>query len=331
MPATTICLMNFKGGVGKTTLAVNYAAGLANSVNSKGEPYKVLLIDADPQTNASVYMIGEYWRKNIYPAPEKSLLGVFQRILNGSKVGIGPEDIIGSFIVDAPSSPIFATEKKIFADGKVEYLESSVSWPNLHLIPSHYGLINVEKQIQPSKTGKIKLPGSNAQFHYFELLDKISKYIKQKYDFIIIDCPPNLYMMSENALYFCDNVVIPVIPDWLSTNGINWLIMQIYSISRRYKRRTKSIRAIVPTLWTEKEPVFARHIRILKKSLASWKKIDKYQALLKQAEVWDGIQRLASVSKAIDSLRPIVDYESTEPSRVQLNLMIREMIRWREK
>ena len=138
-------------------------------------------------------------------------------------------------------------------------------------------------------------------------------------------------MMSENALYFCDNVVIPVIPDWLSTNGINWLIMQIYAISRRYKRRTKAVRAIVPTLWTEKEPVFARHIRILKKSLASWKKIDKYQALLKQAEVWDGIQRLASVSKAIDSLRPVVDYESTEPSRVQLNLMIREMIRWREK
>lgn len=331
MPATTICLMNFKGGVGKTTLAVNFAAGLANSADSRGNPYKVLLIDCDPQTNATVYMLGEYWRKNIYPAPEKSLFGVFHRILNGSKMGIGPEDIIGSFDEDAPPSPIFATEKRIKDDGKTHYLESVMSWPNLHLLPSHYGLINIEKQIKPNKSGSVKIPKSEWELYYFELLDKAAKYIKQKYDFIILDCPPNLYMMSENALYMSDNIIIPVIPDWLSTNGINWLIMQIFAISRRYKRRTKAVRAVVPTLWIDKEAVFARHIQILKRSLNSWKNIDKYRNLLKKAEVWDGIQRQASVSKAIDSLRPIVDYQSTESARVQLSLMVKEIIRWRER
>ncbi|MCB1156558.1 MAG: AAA family ATPase [Leptospiraceae bacterium] len=330
MAATTICLMNFKGGVGKTTLTVNLAAGLANETREDGEPYKVLLIDADPQSNASVYTLGEYWRKTIYPSPDNSLYGVFLRLFKGSKNGLGPDDIIGSFDEDAPKTPIFATQKKIFSDGKAKYEEALAYWPNLHVIPSHYGLVNIEKQMKFSKDGTVKIPALGGSYYYFEILDKISRYIRQKYDFILIDCPPNLYTMSENALYFADHIVIPVIPDWLSTNGINWLVMQLFSISKKYRRKAKSIRAIVPTLWTEKEAVFARHIRILKRSLASWKKIEKYQNILEKAEVWEGLQRSSSVTKAIDSLRPIVDYPSTEASRAQLNLMLKQIIQWRE-
>lgn len=330
--ATTISLLNFKGGVGKTTLAVNLAAGLANSTNPEGEPYKVLLIDADAQANASVYMLGEYWRREIYPNPERGLYGIYHRILKGSKSPISELDILGFPIAENENyiSPVFSSEKKVLPDGKISYIASDLSWPNLHLIPAHYGLINLERDIQVNEEGKIKIP-SQGEFYYFELLERFGTFLKQNYDFIIIDCPPNLYSMTENSLYFSDYTLIPVIPDWLSTNGMNWLIMQIYAIGRKYKKKEKEVRGIIPTLWTERETIYARHIRILKKSLEVWKKNDTYKNILKNCEVWDGLQRSASVGKAIESLRPIVDYQFTESSRIQLESMIKEIASWRDK
>lgn len=326
MSALVISVMNFKGGVGKTTLTVNLAAGLANSVDAKGNPYKVLVIDSDPQANASVYMLGDYWRKNIYPSPEKSLYGIYDRVMNGSAYGITPEDIIGAST--EVKNPIFSIEKRVDPDGKIFYDSASITWSNLHLIPSHYSLANTEKQLKPDSNGKIYTTDSNKSFYYFELMMRMGKYITQHYDYVLIDCPPNLYSVAENSVFLSDYVLIPVVPDWLSTNGINWLIMQLYTIAKKYRKKTKSIQAIVPNLWTSGDINYARHIRILKKSLSMWKKNEKYHDILKDAEVWEGLQRSDSVTKAIDSLRPIVDYQSTEPSRIQLNRMVKQILEW---
>jgi cellulose biosynthesis protein BcsQ len=327
MPALVVSIMNFKGGVGKTTLSVNLATALANSFKRDGEPYRVLVIDADSQANSSIYMLGEYWRKNVYPNQDKSLFGAIHRSLKGTTDSIGPEEIIGA----NPNAvnPIFSIEKGIDPDGRVEYRESSIHWTNLHLLPSHYNLVYLERLLRPNKIGKVNVKGIGKSVYYFEILDKIGKYINSYYDFVIIDCPPNLFYLSENALYFSDYILIPVIPDWLSTNGINWLVMQLYAMSKKYRRKSKSIKAIVPTLWTEDDPIYSRHIRILKKSLAIWKKNAKYAEILRETEVWEGLQRSQSVSKAIESLRPIEDFNSLEPARIQITRMVNQIINWR--
>ncbi|MDX1957213.1 MAG: AAA family ATPase [Leptospiraceae bacterium] len=322
-------MLNFKGGVGKTTLSVNFAAALANETKKSGKGYKVLLIDADAQSNASVFMLGEYWRKEIFNHPEKTLYGIIDRVRKGNIKQIDTDEIIGEFSGSGERSPVFSKEKKILADGSSEYIDSDAYWPNLHLIPSHYGLINIEKDIRYDDDGKLKISGFGGQIRYFEILERVSSHIKEEYDFIIIDCPPNLYTMSEMALYFCDNIIIPVIPDWLSTNGINWLIMQVKNISTKYVNHPKKVRAIAPTLWNTKELVFSRHIRILNKSLQSWKKNDMYMDLLDECEIWPGLQRFSSVNKSIESLRPIVDYSATEPARAQLEIMIKKVISWK--
>jgi len=331
MSARVICVLNFKGGVGKTTLSVNFAAALANSPSPQGRNYRVLLIDADPQSNASVYMLGEYWRREIFLKPEKSLYGIMTRILQGNTQPINESDILGQFSDEAPRSPVFSTEKKITEEGRGIYVESDAYWPNLHIIPSHYNLNNFEKEIHYNEVGKVKIPAFSTPVYYFELLDRVSGFLKEYYDFIIIDCPPNIYTMTEIVLYFSQNILIPVIPDWLSTNGINWLLMQVRTLSEKFQHREKLIRAIVPTLWNTREHVFSRHIRILNKSLSVWKRNEMYREILSKAEIWVGLQRLASVNKCIESIRPIVDYEISETARVQLEMMTKKIITWKEE
>ena len=64
--------LNYKGGVGKTTLLVNIAACLANKLNSKGQPNRILVVDSDSQASASKYILGiEYW--DFFINKEKSL------------------------------------------------------------------------------------------------------------------------------------------------------------------------------------------------------------------------------------------------------------------
>lgn len=331
MSACGICVLNFKGGVGKTTLSVNFAAGLANTYSKKlGRNFRVLVIDADPQSNASVFMLGEYWKKEIFLKPEKSLYGLMTRILQGNLRKIEEIDIIGQFSESENRSPVFSSEKKIHEDGKGKYVASDAYWPNLHLIPAHYNLNNFEKEIRYDSAGRVKIPSLSSPIYYYEMLDRVGEFIKQHYDFIIIDCPPSLYTMTEIALYFCENIIIPVIPDWLSTNGINWLLMQVRILSEKFQQK-KSIRAIVPTLWNSKEHVFSRHIRILNKSLSFWKRNPNYKNILSKTEIWVGLQRLASINKAIESLRPIVDYQATEPARVQLEMMLKKIASWTEE
>jgi chromosome partitioning protein len=207
MSACTICVLNFKGGVGKTTLSVNFAAALANTPKKENQNYKVLLIDADAQANSSVFMLGEYWKQEIFPNPEKSLFGLIDRVRKGNLKKIDEEDIIGEF-QSGVRSPVFSSEKRILPDGSSTYIDSEVYWPNLHIIPAHYNLISLERDIRYGEDGKLYISSFGGPIQYFELMDRISSYIKEYYDFIIVDCPPNLYTMSENMLYFCEKSIL---------------------------------------------------------------------------------------------------------------------------
>jgi len=186
--AYTIAVVNQKGGVGKTTLSVNLAAALAVKGN------RVLLIDFDPQVNATV------------------------------SVGIPWGDIEFS-IADVLARPEVATKK--LAD---VVLPLNIH-PSLFLVPSSLNLAGIEMEL-------INRPGRDIR------LDAAMAPIRSDYDYIIIDCPPNLGMLCINALTASDGVLIPM-DDTLALQGAGQLLQLRGECAQIGKRRVDLLGAVL--------------------------------------------------------------------------------------
>jgi chromosome partitioning protein len=167
-----IAVANQKGGVGKTTTAINLAACL--SVKGK----KVLLIDMDPQGNTT------------------SGVGVDKNDLEYTiyDLMIG-ESTIGDCII-----------KNVFRD--MDLIPTSVD-----LAAAEIELIGVERK-------------------EFILKDEID-FIKDKYDFIIIDCPPALSMLTINAMTTANSVIVPIQCEYYALEGLSQLMHTIKLVSER--------------------------------------------------------------------------------------------------
>ena len=166
-----ISVANQKGGVGKTTTTVNLAASLG--VLEK----KVLLIDADPQANAtsSLGLNNEDFDINIYQ--------VFEHI----------GDIKKSII--------------------------KTNSPNLFIIPSHIDLVAVEIELVDKPNREIMLKNA---------LNKIS----DEFDYILIDCPPSLGLITLNALSASNSIIIPIQCEYFALEGLGKLLNTIKSIQK---------------------------------------------------------------------------------------------------
>jgi chromosome partitioning protein len=164
--ARVISIANQKGGVGKTTTAVNLSASLA--VAEK----KTLLIDIDPQGNAS------------------SGLGISREEVNRS--------IYHALIEQVPL-------KDLLRDTELDFLK---------IIPSNIDLIGAEIELVPFPDREMRLRNA-------------LKEVREEFDFLIIDCPPSLGLITVNSLTASDSVLVPLQCEYYPMEGLSQLLKTI--------------------------------------------------------------------------------------------------------
>ena len=187
-----VSFINLKGGVGKTTTAVNVAATLAN----RGK--RVLLIDLDPQTNATVSVIDQQeWEKR--HAAKQTLYHLFEDMLKGTN----------NFNID-------------------NAIMTNVGGINgLDLLPSSLYLVEIQDEI-PDMDNK-------AYVSHVDVLGNAISQVASNYEFIIIDCPPNLGAITLNGISISDYYIVPTVPDILSKIGISLIFNRIDNFKKRKK------------------------------------------------------------------------------------------------
>lgn len=204
--ARVISIINYKGGVGKTTTTYHIGCSLAYHHNKK-----VLLIDIDPQTNLTFLCVTiERWQKlkqsmgtiaTMYRRYwDKKALDT-KRYIWRDLVGLGREKIMG------------------------------------------LDLIACDVELLGEDLGGVGMGGT---FPSFELLKRqasqylrdrafllnVIKEVEDNYDYILIDCPPNIYLMTQNALLASRWYVVTTIPDHLSTIGLRILTDKVRKIGK---------------------------------------------------------------------------------------------------
>ncbi len=180
-----ISLVNQKGGVGKTTTAINLGASLAYY----GQ--KCLIVDMDPQANATSGL----GLSNIYPS-------IYDVLVKGSS----PKEVIRSTDIE-----------------------------NLELMASDISLVGAEVELVETK-------GRETQ-----LKRKIMS-LKRDYDFILIDAPPSLGLLTVNTLVASDSVLIPIQAEFYAMEGLSKLLHTIRSIQRELNSRL-TIEGVLLTMY----------------------------------------------------------------------------------
>jgi chromosome partitioning protein len=197
----TIAMLNMKGGVSKTTLAVNVAGALAKLWN-----YRILLVDLDPQYNATQYLV------NVKEFPEY-VNGKEPTILDVMGGAVESRSVIDGRTIGGKREPrIDDLARNLYQSKKGE--------GRLDLIPSTLHLINVEGQ----------------GFGKEHLLQNFINKVKPKYDLIIIDCPPTFSVFLLSGYLASDYYLVPLKPDPLSTLGITLLEQVLDAYAPTYEK-----------------------------------------------------------------------------------------------
>ncbi len=194
MGAKVISFINLKGGVAKTTTTVGVATLLAGEYGKK-----VLVVDLDPQTNCTTMLIGEEKWKEL-DDNNHTLAALFDDVINETK----------NFDIKA------TLQKDVSHIANVKGLD---------LIPSSLKMIDIQDRLATIPQGKFF---ANNPIY---IIKKALNPVINNYDYVLIDCPPNMGIITLNGLMVSNAYIIPTIPDVLSTYGIPQIISRIRDFS----------------------------------------------------------------------------------------------------
>ena len=246
-----ISVTNQKGGVGKTTTAVNLAAALG----AKGK--NVLLVDIDPQGNAT------------------SGVGINKRLIRNSSYTL----LMGRSSID---DTILATK-----------------YSGLSIIPSDINLAGAELELVSLDNREYRLRTA--------IVEK-----RDYYDFIIIDCPPSLGLLTVNGLSACDTIIIPIQSEYYALEGLAQLLTTVRQIKRLYNP-TIEIEGVLLTMFDSR----------LNLTMQVMAEVKKY---FPQKVYSTAIPRNIRLSEAPSHGKPIKYYDPSSRGAVSYDLLADEVI-----
>ena len=263
-----ISVINYKGGVGKTTLTANLAAELAY----RGK--RVLLLDADPQCSLTFSFLSPDEYKNDLsgdgsPGSDRTIKHWFDAIAIGDNEEL-PKPELSELIV-----PNLEVHGIVHEQGGA-----------LDIIPSHLGLINVDLSLAymlSAHPDRVKRQFVKVHGQFRSALTGLAD--EANYDIALIDCPPNFNIVTKNGIVASDGILVPAKPDYLSTLGIDYLVRNLGKLVEEFNSslpsdkgrinpvimgviftmiqvyRQHPIGAQRPYMFLENVPTFKNHVR----------------------------------------------------------------------
>lgn len=248
----TVSIFNQKGGVGKTTTCINFAAALG--LKHK----KTLLVDIDPQGNST------------------------------SGVGVDKSDLqLSAYEVLINDAPV--------KDAIIE-----TDFKNLYLLPASMDLAGAELELAESD-GR------------FKKLKKALAPVVMEYDYIIIDCPPSLGLLSLNALTASDTLIVPLQCEYYALEGLSQLISTVRSVKQNHNEHLE-LEGIIFTMYDSR----------LKLNQQVMDEVDKY---FPNKAYKTRIPRSVKLAEAPSFGKPVLYYEKYSKPSFAYKKMADEFLR----